>query len=65
MIILLTILFFFLVFTPLFFGAELHIPTSEDIGVPGKLAEWMAEHEVTITHLTPGINFHSHCQAFI
>ncbi|CAG8803211.1 11322_t:CDS:2, partial [Racocetra persica] len=43
------------VFTPLFFGAELHIPTSEDIGVPGKLAEWMAEHEVTITHLTPAM----------
>lgn len=50
---------FFLVFTPLFLGAELHIPTSEDIGVPGRLATWMAEHEVTITHLTPGkiINF--------
>ncbi|KAF0374315.1 L-aminoadipate-semialdehyde dehydrogenase [Gigaspora margarita] len=43
------------IFTPLFFGAELHIPTSEDIGVPGRLAEWMAEHEVTITHLTPAM----------
>ncbi|CAG8635503.1 8966_t:CDS:2, partial [Scutellospora calospora] len=43
------------IFTPLFLGAELHVPTSEDIGIPGRLAEWMAEHEVTITHLTPGI----------
>jgi L-2-aminoadipate reductase len=38
----------------LFLGAELHIPTSEDIGIPGRLATWMAEHEVTVTHLTPG-----------
>ncbi|PKY43091.1 large subunit of L-aminoadipate-semialdehyde dehydrogenase [Rhizophagus irregularis] len=43
------------IFTPLFLGAELHIPTSEDIGVPGRLATWMAEHEVTITHLTPAM----------
>ncbi|CAG8432975.1 11036_t:CDS:10 [Diversispora eburnea] len=41
------------IFTPLFFGAELHIPTSEDIGIPGRLAEWMAKHQVTVTHLTP------------
>ncbi|GBB90665.1 hypothetical protein RclHR1_01770013 [Rhizophagus clarus] len=43
------------IFTPLFLGAELHIPTSEDIGVPGRLATWMAEHEVTVTHLTPAM----------
>ncbi len=42
------------VFTPLFLGAELHVPTSDDIGTPGRLAEWMAESEVTVTHLTPG-----------
>ncbi|CAI2170785.1 4918_t:CDS:10 [Funneliformis geosporum] len=41
------------IFTPLFLGAELHVPTSEDIGIPGRLASWMAEHEVTVTHLTP------------
>ncbi|ORX94094.1 L-aminoadipate-semialdehyde dehydrogenase [Basidiobolus meristosporus CBS 931.73] len=43
------------IFTPLFLGAELHIPTSEDIGIPGRLAEWMAEHEISVTHLTPAM----------
>ncbi|KAJ2817740.1 large subunit of alpha-aminoadipate reductase, partial [Coemansia sp. 'formosensis'] len=43
------------VFTPVFFGAELHIPTAEDIGVPGQLAEWMGAHEISVTHLTPAM----------
>ncbi|KDE08553.1 L-aminoadipate-semialdehyde dehydrogenase [Microbotryum lychnidis-dioicae p1A1 Lamole] len=43
------------IFTPLFLGAELHIPTAEDIGTPGRLAEWMADSKVTITHLTPAM----------
>ncbi|KIY45047.1 large subunit of L-aminoadipate-semialdehyde dehydrogenase [Fistulina hepatica ATCC 64428] len=42
-------------FTPLFFGAELHVPTAEDIGIPGRLAEWMADSQVTVTHLTPAM----------
>lgn len=42
------------VFTPLFLGAQLHIPTAEDIGTPGRLAEWMADSQITVTHLTPG-----------
>ncbi|KAG8927926.1 large subunit of alpha-aminoadipate reductase [Tulasnella sp. 418] len=42
-------------FTPLFFGAELHVPTADDIGTPGRLAEWMAESCVTVTHLTPAM----------
>ena len=42
-------------FTPLFFGAQLHVPTSDDIGTPGRLAEWMASSEVTVTHLTPAM----------
>ncbi|KAJ8480756.1 hypothetical protein ONZ45_g15549 [Pleurotus djamor] len=42
-------------FTPLFFGAELHVPTADDIGTPGRLAEWMADSQVTITHLTPAM----------
>lgn len=33
----------------------MHVPTSEDIGTPGRLAEWMAESEVTVTHLTPAM----------
>ncbi|KAH7926259.1 large subunit of L-aminoadipate-semialdehyde dehydrogenase [Leucogyrophana mollusca] len=43
------------IFTPLFFGAELHVPTAEDIGTPGRLAEWMADNQVTVTHLTPAM----------
>jgi L-2-aminoadipate reductase len=43
------------IFTPLFLGAELHIPTSEDIGIPGRLAEWMSKQQITITHLTPAM----------
>ncbi|KZT70440.1 alpha-aminoadipate reductase Lys1p [Daedalea quercina L-15889] len=42
-------------FTPLFFGARLYVPTADDIGTPGRLAEWMAENEVTVTHLTPAM----------
>jgi len=33
----------------------LYVPTPEDIGTPGRLAEWMAEHQVTVTHLTPAM----------
>ncbi|KAI8911192.1 hypothetical protein DFJ77DRAFT_549925 [Powellomyces hirtus] len=43
------------IFTPLFLGAQLRIPTSEDIGNPGRLAEWMAHHGITVTHLTPAM----------
>lgn len=43
------------VFTPLFFGAQLHVPTADDIGTPGRLAEWMADSGVTVTHLTPAM----------
>ncbi|KAJ6631061.1 alpha-aminoadipate reductase Lys1p [Mycena sp. CBHHK59/15] len=42
-------------FTPLFFGAQLHVPTSDDIGIPGRLAEWMADSLITVTHLTPAM----------
>lgn len=47
--------YFPLVFTPLFFGAELYVPTAEDIGTPGRLAEWMDDSKVTVTHLTPAM----------
>ncbi|EGO03599.1 hypothetical protein SERLA73DRAFT_101841 [Serpula lacrymans var. lacrymans S7.3] len=43
------------IFTPLFFGAQLHVPTADDIGTPGRLAEWMADSSVSITHLTPAM----------
>lgn len=42
-------------FTPLFFGAQLHVPTADDIGTPGRLAEWMDDCRVTVTHLTPAM----------
>ncbi|QPG75715.1 hypothetical protein FOA43_003074 [Brettanomyces nanus] len=42
-------------FTPLFLGATLLVPTQDDIGTPGRLAEWMAEHGATVTHLTPAM----------
>lgn len=42
-------------FTPLFLGAQLIVPTADDIGTPGKLAEWMAEYGTTVTHLTPAM----------
>ena len=47
--------FTILVFTPLFLGAELHVPTADDIGTPGRLAEWMADSQVSVTHLTPAM----------
>ncbi|CEI86310.1 Putative L-aminoadipate-semialdehyde dehydrogenase [Rhizopus microsporus] len=55
------------IFTPLFLGAELHIPTSEDIGIPGRLAEWMNRAQVTVTHLTPAMGqlLSSHAQVEI
>ncbi|KAF7731804.1 large subunit of alpha-aminoadipate reductase [Apophysomyces ossiformis] len=55
------------IFTPLFFGAQLHVPTAEDIGIPGKLAEWMERSHVTITHLTPAMGqlLSSHAQTEI
>lgn len=42
-------------FTPLFLGASLVVPTSEDIGTPGRLAEWCAKKQVSVTHLTPAM----------
>lgn len=48
-------LIFYPVFTPLFFGAQLHVPTADDIGTPGRLAEWMDDSKVTVTHLTPAM----------
>ncbi|KAL0941207.1 putative L-aminoadipate-semialdehyde dehydrogenase [Colletotrichum truncatum] len=42
------------IFTPLFLGAQLLVPSKEDIQHE-KLAEWMREHGATITHLTPAM----------
>lgn len=42
-------------FTPLFLGAQLYVPTQDDIGTPGRLAEWMSKYGCTVTHLTPAM----------
>ncbi|EEB05845.1 aminoadipate-semialdehyde dehydrogenase [Schizosaccharomyces japonicus yFS275] len=43
------------IFTPLFLGASLIVPTADDIGTPGQLAEWASKYQVTVTHLTPAM----------
>ncbi|EEP80264.1 L-aminoadipate-semialdehyde dehydrogenase large subunit [Uncinocarpus reesii 1704] len=42
------------IFTPLFLGAMLLVPSREDIQNE-KLAEWMREYKATVTHLTPAM----------
>ena len=42
------------IFTPLFLGARLLIPSKEDIQHE-RLAEWMRDHKPTVTHLTPAM----------
>ena len=41
-----------LVFTPLYLGAQLLVPSRADIAHE-RLAEWMEKYEPTVTHLTP------------
>ncbi|ODV93836.1 hypothetical protein PACTADRAFT_51586 [Pachysolen tannophilus NRRL Y-2460] len=43
------------IFTPLFLGGQLLVPTSDDIGTPGRLAVWMDKYGATVTHLTPAM----------
>lgn len=43
------------VFTPIFFGATIHIPDASDILNPGALAEWVRDAGVTVVHLTPAM----------
>ncbi|KAI9804605.1 MAG: putative NRPS-like protein biosynthetic cluster [Piccolia ochrophora] len=42
------------IFTPLFLGAQLLVPSKEDIQNE-RLAKWMREHGATVTHLTPAM----------
>ncbi|KAJ4541436.1 large subunit of alpha-aminoadipate reductase [Exophiala dermatitidis] len=41
-------------FTPLFLGAQLLVPSKNDIQNE-RLAEWMNQHGATVTHLTPAM----------
>uniref|UniRef100_A0A093V696 L-aminoadipate-semialdehyde dehydrogenase large subunit n=1 Tax=Talaromyces marneffei PM1 TaxID=1077442 RepID=A0A093V696_TALMA len=42
------------IFTPLFLGAQLLVPSRSDIAHE-RLAEWMAKYSPTVTHLTPAM----------
>lgn len=42
------------IFTPLFLGAQILVPSKEDIQHE-KLAEWFRDHKPTVTHLTPAM----------
>ncbi|ODM16957.1 L-aminoadipate-semialdehyde dehydrogenase large subunit [Aspergillus cristatus] len=42
------------IFTPLFLGAQIVVPHRDSIAHE-LLAEWMKEHRVTVTHLTPAM----------
>ncbi len=41
------------IFTALWVGGTLCIPSQELIGTPGRLAAWMAERAITFAHMTP------------
>ena len=43
------------IFTPLYFGASLYIPTQEDVVQPGQLAKWMHRHKITVSCFTPAM----------
>jgi acyl-CoA synthetase (AMP-forming)/AMP-acid ligase II/aryl carrier-like protein len=42
-------------FTPLWLGAQLHVPPAETFDDPTRLRSWLAAHEVTVLHITPGL----------
>ena len=43
------------IFTPLFLGATIVVPDPADIGIAGRLAEWMNRERVTVANLTPAL----------
>jgi amino acid adenylation domain-containing protein len=43
------------IFTPLWFGATICIPTTEERGLSGKLADWLKREAISIAHLTPAM----------
>jgi amino acid adenylation domain-containing protein len=40
-------------FTPLVCGARLLVPSGDVVMDPSRLLDWLAEHEITVVHLTP------------
>lgn len=43
------------IFTPLFFGASVAIPTDQEVSEPGQLARWFKQQAITVTCLTPAM----------
>ena len=43
------------IFTPLWMGATLCIPSLSDILLPGGLLSWMKQQKITVAHLTPAM----------
>lgn len=43
------------IFTPLWLGATLCIPEQDGMTVPGRLAEWMRQEKISVTHITPAM----------
>ena len=43
------------IFTPLWIGATLCIPSLSDILLPGALSSWMKQQKITVAHLTPAL----------
>jgi amino acid adenylation domain-containing protein len=43
------------IFTPLWLGATLCIPEQKDMEMSGRLAAWMQQHQISVTHLTPAM----------
>jgi L-aminoadipate-semialdehyde dehydrogenase len=43
------------IFTPLYFGASIYIPTEKEISEPGQLSRWMRKSKISITCLTPAM----------
>ncbi|HRV96618.1 MAG TPA: AMP-binding protein, partial [Anaerolineae bacterium] len=41
------------IFTALWVGATIYIPNPDQVGIPGYLAQWMQQHEITFAHMTP------------
>lgn len=42
------------IFTPLFLGAKLIVPSTDDIAFD-RLAKWACDNQITVTHLTPAM----------
>ena len=43
------------VFSPLWIGATLCIPTRETVAVPRALRSWIREQQISVAHVTPGL----------